>query len=180
MSQFKPFMGAAGIVFSLALLASSPARGEERTPRKGLLFSLIGFVGSEVAETQDVSIGGGGRLGGGITEDLLLYAEARSSLIPRSALDSLIFLDTQLKGQYYPWQDFYVNLGFGVATMLSTFGALTLDPFDTGFSMSAGAGYEFRHWKRFFIAPEFRFGYKRISGANFVTPEVGGQLGWHF
>lgn len=154
--------------------------GSEQRSRRGIFFSLVGFAGGELVKTEKASVGGGARLGGGITENFLLYLEARGSVIPSNFLNNLCFEDLEIKAQYYAWQGLYMNLGVGAAFALSTVDALMLKTFKTGPSGSFGVGYEFRFGKRFFLSPEFMLVYKHVGNNSFLTTEVGGQLGWHF
>ncbi|MDO8643359.1 MAG: hypothetical protein Q7S00_00115, partial [bacterium] len=63
------------------------------TSRKGFYLSGIGFMGSEVLEADGFSVGAGMRMGGGITEDLLLYVEGQGAVVEQSALSNLLFFD---------------------------------------------------------------------------------------
>lgn len=153
----------------------------ERSSRQGVYLAGFGFVGSEVLHAKRYSFSEGIRLGGGITEKFILYVEANGSLVDQqAALKNLLFFDGQIKGQFYLWKDLYLNLGGGVTIGRQQTAVVLLSKSKTGFGGSGGAGYEFRVGKKFFIAPEASFRYRRLGGLSYLTPEIGGQLGWHF
>jgi len=152
----------------------------DKTSRKGIFFSLIGFGGYEALETKRAAIQAGARLGGGITEDILLYLEATGGFLHQNLLKNLLLSDIQVKGQYYFWEGFYMNFGSGVSFGRVQVTGMLNSETKAGFIISSGAGYEFRVSERFFIAPEARIDYRRLKGVNYLTAEVGGQLGWHF
>lgn len=148
--------------------------------RQGLYLSGIGSLGSELLQTKRLSVGAGMRIGGGITENFVLYVEGRGGLIDQSSLRNLLLFDAQLKGQYYFWDGLYANLGAGIATGRVQTLTLLLSSIKTGFGISGGVGYEFRVGKRFFVAPEMQVRYHYIGSTHYLSPAIGGQLGWHF
>lgn len=156
------------------------AHAEDPTSRKGFYLAGIGFVGSETLQTKRFSAGVGARIGGGITEKVLLYVEAQGSFIDQSTLSNLLIFDGQLKGHYYIWEGLYANLGSGVSVGRVQTATILISSAKTGFGISGGVGYEFRVSKRFFVSPEFQLRYQRLAATNYLTPAVGGQIGWHF
>lgn len=171
----------------LMIFLSSPALAFEeefsssQPNRTGFFLSGIAQLGSELIENQRLSAGAGLRIGGGISDNITFYLEARGSWVDQSAFSDLFFADFQAKIQIYPVNDFYFNLGLGLASGRVTVGKVfPVTDYEVGLGLSAGLGYEFRITKRMFIAPELSFDYRRLGSKNYFTPNLGVVLGAHF
>jgi len=126
------------------------------------------------------------RLGGAIKNNLLLGAEtsgwARNENSTTVSLSTIVFAVT-----YYPGSEgFFVRggAGFGGAsTEVDLANDTTLSKHDTGFAMSAAAGYEWRLTKKFALGPQVEFVYLNIGGdlvdtANFFDATLGFNWYW--
>lgn len=152
----------------------------DQSSREGIVVSGFGFGGYETLETERATLHGGLRVGGGFTEDIMLYLEAAGSWLHQPTLANLILFDGQVKGQYYFLDNIYINLGAGMSVGKTQTPTMAASKTKSGFITSAGAGYEFRMRKNFFLAPEVRMDYRRLAGTNYLSVELGGQIGVHF
>lgn len=170
------------ILVCMLMVFSSVAKAFDGqvSDRKGLFFSVLGLVGAEVWQTKKFSVAGAARVGLGLSDYSLLYVEGYIDNIPKRSDGKISTMDLQLKYQRFITENLYANFGVGTAFTLNQVSDLNLDKMKTGFSFSAGAGYDLRVMERFFVAPEFRYGYRRIGGKTFTAPEVGLQAGWYF
>ena len=90
-----------------------------------------------------------------------------------------IVFDGLVKAQYYPWTNMYFNVGVGVSSGKFQTATMSSRQSRSGFATGAGAGYEFRFYKNFFVAPEAAIIYRRVAGTNYLTPYLGVLLGLH-
>ncbi|MBI4212133.1 MAG: hypothetical protein HY540_05785 [Deltaproteobacteria bacterium] len=184
MAQSKWFRKVtSSIIFSLLIFTTISVKANEcamQTSRKGFYLAGAGLVGSEAIQNKKFSIGAGLRIGGGITEKVLLYVEGIGSVVDQGTLQNLLTFDGQLKTQIFLWEGLYTNFGAGVAVGRVQTATILLSSAKAGFGVSGGAGYEFRVGRKFFVAPEFQVRYQRLAGTSYLTPGIGGQIGWHF
>ncbi len=163
--------------FALLYLFSLLAHAGEGE-RKGFLLGFGPRVGYE-SGTLDRAFGGlEFRIGAGLTENILLYYEGVADFTTKANKDYFAN-DSQVKAQYFIWNNLYANVGAGLTVgQIDTGSAIYQSK--VGFVTSAALGYEFRPGKRFFVAPEVGYSYRRIESKNFHSPALGVHLGWYF
>lgn len=164
------------------LVAFSPREtaAEEKTDRKGF---LIGFDvgGGAVRFGDDGTHGallGGLKIGGGITERILLMYEETSSVGLASNLPSLS--TGLLSAQFFVLDSYYVRpgVGFGWQERDVAGGGTLLT--DLGFTAGLAVGREWRLTRRFALSPEAKFGYARIEGHSDFSYGAAVDLRWYF
>lgn len=164
--------GLAGL--ALALVAGS-AVAAETAPHKGV------FVGGGVmtgAETGPIDRFGGGaaaRVGYGVSDKVLLYYD-NSYFYTRRNGTNFNFYDGQARVQYFPYGNWFLATGGGVAVGKPAAATGT----KIGYTTTTSAGYEFRPKENMGLSIESGFNYKRISGTNFYSPQILARLDWFF
>ncbi len=83
---------------------------EELASRQGFFIGGGLSIGAEVDAIKQVIGGGEFRIGGGLTDRLLLYGES-SSMFTRKYGSNIFLQSLQAKMQYFLYQNFYSNLG---------------------------------------------------------------------
>lgn len=142
---------------------------------------LIGFgprVGYEAGYLDKAFGGFEFRIGAGLNEKFLLYYEGVSDFSRKNGRDYFAY-DSQAKAQYFLWENLYANAGLGFSVGEVDNGRAIYQT-KTGFVASAALGYEFRPTKRFVVAPEVGYSYRRIESKNFSSPAFAVHLGWYF
>ena len=123
-------------------------------------------------------------MGAGLSEKLLLYWDSSYFYTRKNRLDYDV-VQEQAKVQYFIIDNFYVDLGGGLAngsiSQTSRVGGVTTTVTKSkfGFVIGGSAGYEFRLTKHFVMSPEVTFDYDRIKGVNYYIPAAYLHLGWY-
>ena len=165
-------------LFLLLLVPSLGFGDEEFSHRKGFLIGFGPLVGYETNDLQRWMGGGEFRIGGGITDKILLYYEGSFAMTSLHS-KTFDFDDNQVKAQFFLWKNLYLNFGVG-ATIGETSEGKTTTETDVGFITSAGFGNEFRLKRRFFVSPEATLSYRRIEKNNYIMPGLIFHMGWYF
>jgi hypothetical protein len=183
----------AASALALSMYAGSAVAGGHPHDHNGF---FLGFnLGGGTADMSVPGAGnsdrqGGGvanlRIGGAIKNNLLIGAEtsgwARNENNTTVSLSTLVFAAT-----YYPGSEgFFLRggAGFGGASTEKDLGNdETQSKHDTGFALSAAAGYEWRLTKKFALGPQVEFVYLNIGGdlvdtANFFDATLGFNWYW--
>lgn len=175
----SPFILAFVLCFTYHSLVE--ARHWNQTSRQGFYLSGLTDLGMEVLETQNFGFGFGMRAGYGLKEDIILLMEATGNLLlMEDNVSNILFLDAVPKVQYYFMDSWYTNLGIGFTLARLSIPGRFLAEVKYGFAVSYAIGYEWRFGRTFFLGPEVRLDYRRISGVNFLSPMATFNLGWHF
>lgn len=178
MKQNKTFL--MGLVVSVLLTGNTmlQAADKDYSQRKGFLIGLSPIFGGETNRIKRVGGGFGFRIGGGLSERVLLYYDDIAVFTKKNGASYGLY-SGQAMGQFFLYDNLYTNVGVGFS-----FGDVSQNNITTeskiGFGTSVGLGYEFRVTKRFIIAPEATLGYHRIEKINYVTPLGRIHFGWYF
>lgn len=162
-------------------LCSTPLHADDlkdQKDRKGFFLGFGPYVGGEVNEIEQVAGGLEFRIGAGITDKTLIYAENNFVATNKYFLNYFAY-DLQVKAQHFFYEGFYANLGAGFSVGNVSFSTISLIT-KAGFSASGGLGYEFRLGKRFAIGPEVAVYYRRLGGFNYVVPAGILHMNWYF
>lgn len=154
----------------------------EMNARKGF---FIGFnLGGGVLDPENVdsegAFFGGIRIGGGLSEDLILMGETSNSIVDQNNVDYGIYT-VNFSAQYFVQETgFFVRpgVGFAVVDAQTNVGPINVSNTEGGLSLVGNVGYEFRLGKTFALTPEFNYGYARVDGTNFNR--YGATLGFTF
>lgn len=159
------------IVVLLLWSAASLRAGE--ISRKGFYLDFGPSVGGEVNALRDGAVLFDLRLGGGVTDNTLLFVENSFGSTFRNFQGfGFSAYHLQFKVQQFLTRGLYLNAGVGMAVGNVHLLGYVLGT-QVGFSASGGLGYEFRLGKKFRFGPEIGVYYNRIGGENFIVP-VGG------
>ncbi|MBI4373817.1 MAG: hypothetical protein HY542_02965 [Deltaproteobacteria bacterium] len=187
-------------IFFLLLFTSSPLIAEEGSDqwsqsgtvledpaasRKGFFLSAGPHAGAIVSELGRVAAGAGLRAGYGITHDFLVYLQ--NDWTVTTQFDVFFhFLDFYPHVAYFIWKDLYLVAGGGYSIARTSTGTAA-----TGFSVQRGVtrrvfgggggiGCELFRDERLSVHVELETIYRKISGGNYLQPEIHGLLSYHF
>ncbi len=151
---------------------------KDQKDRKGFFLGFGPYIGGEVNEIKQVAGGVELRIGGGLTDKTLLYAENNFIYTNKDALNYYAY-DLQAKIQHFFYEGLYANLGVGLSVGSASFSTIFLDT-QVGLGLSGGLGYEFRVGNKFAISPEVAVYYRRLGGENYVVPAGIMNMSWYF
>ncbi len=169
------------LFFVFIALSSTPLHAEDlkdQKDRKGFFLGFGPYIGGEVNRIKQVAGGAELRIGGGLTDKTLLYAENNFIYTNKYALNYYAY-DLQAKIQHFFYEGLYANLGVGFSVASASFSTIFLDT-KVGLGLSGGLGYEFRVGKKFAISPEVAVYYRRLGGENYVVPAGIMNMSWYF
>ncbi|MCI5072546.1 autotransporter domain-containing protein [bacterium] len=166
-------------------LAFGSVHAQEYTDRKGFFigFSLGG--GGLNVDGGDYRKGaylGGLRIGGGISEDILLMAETNNAIGEEDGL-TVTHGSLSFAAQFFFRDNFYVRPAIGIATLQvdGSEGSFSFSSTsDAGFNASVSAGYEFRLSKRFALSPEITYAYSSVESITVSHYGAKAALQWYF
>ena len=170
------------LVFLAGLVPTISAheKSADRSDRKGFIISLdVGGGGLHLGGGRDLgAFLGGFKIGGGISERILLLAEDTTGIgfagdVP--SIEGIFFAP-----QFFATDSFYVRPGFGFGFAEGDVGGGRTLSTDLGFAAGFAAGYEWRLTKRFAISPEAKFNYLRVEGDNNYSFGVVADLRLYF
>ncbi|MFH1016595.1 MAG: hypothetical protein V1798_00255 [Pseudomonadota bacterium] len=149
-----------------------------REPRQGFFLGFdVGGGGITLNGLDRGAFLGGIKIGGGVSEKVLLMGEtsgAATSIDGDTVGISGIYFATQ----WFFADNFYVRPGVGFAVLRTASGHISAES-DAGFSAAAAVGYEFRLTKRFAMSPEAKGSYARIQGGNVGAYGAALDLRWY-
>jgi hypothetical protein len=180
------------VVLFSASMAEAKQLENGQNDRKGFLIGLgagvgfldlnyVGFNENKAAFVGDVKIGGG------ITEDILLMYDGSVVDTQINGTDVMIY-NFPVAVQWFFADNFYVRPGIGlsIATASQNFSGTTVSiTSQTSFGVDFAAGYEFRFGRYFALSPEIVYHYSYIRDSTYGNGNantVGGQasLLWYF
>lgn len=169
------------LLLAIFLSCSFSLHAEETTGRKGFFLGFGPYVGGEVNKIKQVVGGLEFRIGAGLTDNTLLYAENNAAYTNKNDLNYFAY-DLQAKIQHFFYEGLYANAGFGFSAGTVGYENFAGFPIETkiGFGASGGLGYEFRPSKRFAIGPEVALYYRRLGGFNYLVPTGILHMNWYF
>ncbi|MBI1909312.1 MAG: hypothetical protein HYS22_04000 [Deltaproteobacteria bacterium] len=192
--RFQKTLLAVALVISSLGVATHAGAGELENGNKDRKGFLIGFgLGGGMLHTR----GGGAtdtradflgdfKIGGGVTEDILLMYDG-SFIYTKDGNVNFSIYNSSFAVQWFPVSNFYIRpgVGFSVSTASASASGVTVSASsDVSFGADFAAGYEFRLGKRFALSPEFIYHFSdiRSSGASLQAHSMGAQasLLWYF
>ena len=170
------------ILFLIIGIVHTPleSMAKERAPRKGLIIAY--HNGFTYVEQSEGGIGGSGgvmgglRLGWGVTERVLVFADKMAAFVPFEALVGTIIASAQV----FPMKEkgVYLRPGIGMGVVIDSL--VEDDNEGAGLATSVAAGYEFRLKKHVALSPELRWDYVRAKSENYHIIGVVADLRWYF
>lgn len=183
----------AASLLAISMYAGSAVAGSHPHDHHGFFlgFNLGGGTADiSVPDGEDTDREWGGvgnfRIGGAIKNNLLLGAETSGWV--KDENNTTVSLSTiEFAATYYPGSEgFFLRAGAGFGTTsverdLGSEGKLSKD--ESGFALSAAAGYEWRLTNKFALGPQVEFVYLNIGGdlvdtANFFDATLGFNWYW--
>lgn len=148
--------------------------------RKGFILGLgIGGGGMHLGSGRNFDKGaviGGIRVGGGLTERLLIMGETFTAWTKDNGVHTYIST-INFSTQYFFINNFYIRPGVGLSVLSTsrTVGSTTTTTeSDTGLSVLNAIGYELRVEKNIGFSPEININYDRVDGVNAIN--YGGMI----
>ena len=175
-----------GVGLAIAMLSASSLSWASswggQNDRKGF---FLGFgIGGGGIHLKGLNKGAGLfnlRIGGGITDDILLMYEGTSSYTRDNGVD-IVVTNSTVAAQFYLVDNFYIRPGIGVS-----FGVTLSSNSKASIGADLTVGYEFRIGRYFAVGPELTYQYSRIRtssalGINTNSHTYGAQaaLQWYF
>ncbi|HMQ10303.1 MAG TPA: outer membrane beta-barrel protein [Oligoflexia bacterium] len=175
-----------GFALSLVLLfMMGSAYAQDYVDRKGFFlgFSLGGgSLNIDGGDYKEGAFLGGIRIGGGISENILLMAETNNAITDEDGV-TVTHGSLNFAAQFFLNGNFYLRPGIGFASLQidgddGTFSFSATS--DAGFNACLSAGYEFRLGKRFALSPEATFSYSSIEGSDVTHYGLKAAFQWYF
>lgn len=163
--------------------AVSPKLERERNSREGFFLGFgLGGGGIHAGNLNRGAGFGNFRIGGGVSEKLLVMGETLSSSTKKNGVTTSANA-LHLSSQIFITNRFFARPGIGVSVLNSstTTGATTTTySSDAGLSFILTEGYEFRFGKSFALSPEATFNYARVDNTNVMNYGVVIGALWYF